>query len=82
MHSIRKLLMIICNTYIWDGYIFGPSDRLKYSPVDLWSLERKELWHTNTSLTDSEFGHYNLTAKSTVRFGSLIDILFFIVGMT
>ena len=42
----------------WDGYKFRPPNRLKYSPVNLWSSNRKELW-----LTAKEFGCYNVPTK-------------------
>ena len=42
----------------WDGYKFRPPNRLKYSLVNLWSSNRKELW-----LTVKEFECYNVPTK-------------------
>ena len=60
----------------WDGYKFRSPNRLKYSPVNLWSSNRKELW-----LTVKEFGCYNVPTKK-IPWRLCYGFFFFVVGAT
>ena len=68
MHFVEKLLMIMCNTYIWDGYIF----RLSVGDIKI----------VTSKLKSSEMNLTNLDAimypqKNIMRFHSLINTSFF-----